>query len=84
MKMKVGTRVVMTLYIIFVVALCLFVLAVLTGLCDQSAIIGVANTIAAGSFWYKFGYGAVAVVLIVVGVCLLFFGIKKDSPGLPR
>jgi uncharacterized alkaline shock family protein YloU len=80
MKMKAGTRVIMTLYIVFVIILSLFVLMVLAGAYDSSMLIGVANTIASGSFWYKLGYGAIAVVLIIAGVMLLFFGIKKETP----
>ena len=84
MKMKVGTRIVMSIYIIVVIIMCLFVLSVLVGAYDSSAINNVANTIAAGSFWYKFGYGVVVIVLIVVGIGLLFFGVKREAPNTAK
>ncbi len=80
MKMKVGTRVVFTIYILVMVLFCLFLLATLFGLVNTAYLTDTTNTISNGTFWFKFLYAAIFIVLVVVGIALLFFGMKKENP----
>ena len=79
MKMSVGTRIVFTLFILVILALCAGVFLTTLGLIDYAIVEPVVNafTDPVG----KFVCAAVAIVLFVVGVCLLFFGIKKSAPA---
>ena len=80
MKMKVGTRVVFTIYLLVIVILCLFLLGTIFGLVDVSYLDGATATMTGGAFWYQFLYGAILIVLVVVGIGLMFFGIRRETP----
>jgi len=79
MKMGVGTRIIFTLFILIILALCAGVFLTTLGLIDYAAVEPIVNafTDPVG----KYACAGVAVVLFVVGVCLLFFGIKKAAPA---
>ena len=80
MKMKVSTRVIFSIYLVAVIALCLFVLAVIFGFIPAASLSQVTDTIVNGGFWYKVLYVCMFGVVVIVGVSLLFFGIKKQTP----
>lgn len=77
MKMKMGTRVVLTVYLIAVIALCGFILATLAGLVPVSALSDFTNTVGGGSIWFKILYAVIAIVVILVSFLLMFFGMGK-------
>ena len=79
MKMGVGTRIIFTLFILVILALCAGVFLTTLGLIDYAAVEPIVNafTDPVG----KYACAGVAAVLFVVGVCLLFFGIKKSAPA---
>ena len=64
MKMKVGTRVVLTIYLIAVIALCGFILATLGGLITGSNLSELTNTVLNGASWVKVIYAVRAVVVL--------------------
>ena len=80
MRMKAGTRFVFTIYILIFALLCLFLLGTMFGLINVSFLENTVYTLTAGSFWFKFLYAAIIIVLFIVGISLLFFGIKKSEP----
>jgi uncharacterized alkaline shock family protein YloU len=55
-------------------------LAIIFGLLPADNLTQAATTIIDGSFWFRAIYVVIFAVMIIVGVCLLFFGIKKDQP----
>jgi uncharacterized alkaline shock family protein YloU len=63
-----------------VVLLCLFVLATIFGLLPSENLTQIANTIVNGGIWFKVLYVCIVGFVLVVGVCLMFFGIKKERP----
>lgn len=77
MKMKVGTRVVLTIYLVAVIALCGFILATLGGLVPGSALSDFTNTVLNGAIWFKVLYAVIAIVVIIVSFMLMFFGTGK-------
>lgn len=76
--MKIGTRVVFTLFLLVVLALCAGVLVTTLGLVEYAAVEPIVNafTDPVG----RYACAGVAAVLFVVGVCLMFFGGKKAEP----
>ena len=76
--MRVGTRIVFSLFILIILVLCAFVLLVCLGFLPmemaQALFYGFSGTS------YKYIWAGVAAVLFVVGVCLLFFGSKRAEP----
>lgn len=80
MKMKVSTRIIFTIYLLAVAALCLFVLGVIFGLLPAGNLSQVTDTIIGGGFWLKALYVCIFGVVLVVGICLMFFGIRKEQP----
>jgi uncharacterized alkaline shock family protein YloU len=80
MKMKVSTRIIFTIYLLAVIGLCVFMLAVITGLISPDGLMQVVSTIALGNFWFQVLYIVIFGAVLVVGVCLLFFGIRKEEP----
>lgn len=79
MKMGVGTRIIFSVFILIILAVCAGVFLTTLGLIDYAIVEPVVNafTDPVG----KYVCAGVAVVLFVVGVCLLFFGIKKAPPA---
>jgi uncharacterized alkaline shock family protein YloU len=80
MRMKVSTRIIFTIYLVVIALLCLFLLATIFGLLPAVLLTQVTDTIVGGGFWFQLLYVCIFGVLLVVGVCLLFFGIKKEQP----
>ena len=77
MKMGVGTRIVYSLFMILIIAVCLLVILAALGVFPAQAVEaligGFINT------GYKYVWVAVAAVLVIVAVPLLFFGSKKAA-----
>ena len=77
MKMKVSTRIILTIFLIVVIALCLFLLATMFRLIDADYLTLSVQTMLLGNIGFKILYAAIFVVMIVVAFMLMFFGIKK-------
>jgi len=75
MKMSVGTRIVFSIFILIILAFCAAIFLSVLELIDPAILEPLWNafTHSVG----KYVCAAVAAVLFVVGVCLLFFGSKK-------
>lgn len=81
MTMKFGTRIVFSAFIIIVVIFCFFLLGTLIGAVDIAMLNDIVGTMGkSGELGYKFLYGVVLVAMIGVGICLLFFGMIKETP----
>lgn len=80
MKMKVSTRIIFSIYLLAVIALCLFILAIIFGLIPAQNLTQATTTIIDGSIWYRALYVVIFGVMLIVGICLMFFGIKKEQP----
>lgn len=80
MRMKVSTRIIFTIYLLVVVALCLFVLGIIFGLLPAVSLSQVTDTVMNGGIWFKALYVCIFGVMLVAGVCLMFFGIRKEQP----
>lgn len=78
MKMSVGTRIVFSVFILIILAVCAAVILSTLSLIDPAILQPIWNafTDPAG----KYLCAGIAAVLFVVGVCLLFFGSKKAAP----
>ncbi len=80
MKMGVGTRIVFTIFLCIVMALCVAVIfASFGGFAEadmQALWNGFLNT------GYKYIWAAAALVLFITALCLAFFGIRSKSPEL--
>lgn len=79
MKMKVGTRIVFSIFILMILAVCAAVFLSTLELIDPAVLQPVWNafTDPVG----KYVCAGVAIILFVVGVCLLFFGSGKSEPA---
>lgn len=84
MKMKVGTRVVFTIFVIIMVIACLFLLGVTFGLINTAMLNGIVQSFVGTDMAIKALYAAIFIVLAVVGICLLFFGVKKAMPSVAK
>ncbi len=84
MEMKAGTRVVFTIYLVVIIVAGLFLLATMFGAVDGQYLDGIVNTLYDGSMGYKILYAAIIIVIIVVGICLIFFGLGKQTPKTAR
>lgn len=74
--MSVGTRIVFSLFILVVIAIC--VLLVLTAFNVVPA--NELTNLFTQKTWVQYVAVGAAVLVIIVGICLLFFGIKKSIP----
>lgn len=79
MKMKGSTRVIFSIYLLVVIALCLYLLATIFGLLPAANLSQITNTLSDGNFWVRALYVVIFIVLLVVSCCLMFFGIKKEQ-----
>ncbi len=77
MKMKVGTRVVLTIFLVVVIAACGFLLAIIAGLLPADQLTNFAYTATSGDIWFKVLYAVIAIVMIIVSFMLMFFGMGK-------
>ncbi|MEG2957245.1 MAG: alkaline shock response membrane anchor protein AmaP [Christensenellaceae bacterium] len=80
MKMKTSTRVIFTVYLVAVIALCVFVLGIIFKFVSADHIANFIYTINNGAIGFKILYIAISIVVIAISCILMFFGIKKDSP----
>ena len=80
MKMRVGTRIIFSIFILIILAVCAAVFLTVLELIDPEILQPIWNafTDPVG----KYACAAVAVVLFVIGVSLLFFGTKKAAPSM--
>ena len=78
MKMGVGTRIVFTIFLLIVMALCVAIILASFGAFAQADLIalweGFLNT------GYKYIWAAAALVLFITALCLMFFGIRSKTP----
>lgn len=79
MRMSVGMRVLLTIFLVVIICALLYILVSMFGLVSSAPLESVAATALHGGFWYKFLYAAVCVVLIVVAFIIMFFGSHKRS-----
>ncbi len=77
--MRAGTRVVFTLYILIILTICVAICLAVFGFFGTDSIEGLYYGFTASS--YKYIWAAAALVMFVIGVCLLFFGIRKKEPS---
>ena len=80
MKMKVGTRILFSVFLAVIILVCICFLFAITGVAGAQDLTNIVATMTAGSFWYKFLYGAIMIVVIVICFILMFFGIKQETP----
>ncbi|MEA4853593.1 MAG: alkaline shock response membrane anchor protein AmaP [Christensenella sp.] len=80
MKMKTGTRVVFTIYLIAVIALCLFILGTIAGVIGPQNLTNFAHTAINGSIWFKILYAVIAIIVVIISFILMFFGTGKTTP----
>ena len=76
--MKVGTRIVFSLFIIVILAACAAIIVSALGFVDIQHAQGLMNGFLYSD--YKYIWAGAAAVLFVAGVALLFFGTKKAEP----
>ena len=79
MKMKVSTRIVFTIYLLVVIAACLYVLATFLGLLPQENFNSIATSLSGGNAWLRILAFVILAVVVVVSFSLMFFGIKKEK-----
>ncbi|MGI6665450.1 MAG: alkaline shock response membrane anchor protein AmaP [Christensenellaceae bacterium] len=77
MKMRVGTRIVFSFYLLIIIVLCAAVIVAAFGLIPEADVQAVIDGFT--STWYKYIWAAAALLMLVVSVCLMFFGIKKNE-----
>ena len=80
MKMKIGTRIVFTLYILCVILVCAFLIAGAVNASVGQAISSLIMTGLISGGFYPILWIIIAAVFAIVGIFLLFFGIKKSEP----
>ncbi len=80
MKMKTGTRIVFTVYLFAVIALCVFLLGILAGIFRPDSLSDFIYTMQNGMIWYKVLYAVIGIVVIIVSFMLMFFGTGKVTP----
>jgi len=80
MKMKIGTRIIFTLYILCVILVCAFLIAGAVNASVGQAISSLITTGLIAGGVYPVLWIVIAAVFAVVGIFLLFFGIKKSEP----
>ena len=77
--MKVSTRIVFSIYLLVVIAACLYVLAALVGLLPQEQLTQIATSLSGGNAWLRILAFVILAVIVVVSFSLLFFGIRKEK-----
>ncbi len=78
MRMRIGTRIIFSLLLLFIMAVCVLVMLAAFDVISAKDVTALANGFTQTS--YKYIWAAVAAVIIIVALPLLFFGIKKDEP----
>lgn len=82
MRMSVGMRVLLTIFLAVIICGLVFVLLSMFGFISTSPLESIAATALHGGFGYKFLYAAICVVLIVIAVIIMFFGTHKRSAAV--
>lgn len=84
MRMSVGMRVLLTIFLIVIICALVVVLLAMFGVIGSSLLESVFATALHGGFWYKFLYAAICVVMIVIAFVIMFFGSHKRPPAVAR
>lgn len=80
MSMKMGTRIIFTVFILVVVAFCVFLLGTLFGAIDSGILSNMSGVLTSGGeLGYQFLAAVILIAMIVVGILLVFFGMFKKS-----
>lgn len=79
MKMKVGTRIVLTVFLLIVIALCVFVILAALGVLPAANLDMLYSGFRDTNFKYLYVVGGL--VLLIVAFCLMFFGMTKSAPN---
>lgn len=79
MKMKVSTRIILTIYLIVIILFCAFMLLTMFNVIPQDNLVLAVRTILEGGVGYKILYVIIFAALIVFGFILMFFGPGKKS-----
>jgi len=77
--MSMGKKVLLTVYLVVITALCVVLLCAIFGAVDQQHITNSIATMFEGSIGYRILYAAIAIILIIVGVFLIFFDFGKKN-----
>ncbi len=78
--MKVGTRVVFSIFIVIILVICAAIIISALGLIPEAYAVNLFNSFTNGT--YKYLWAAVAAVLFIAGVCLLFFRSGQSEPEM--
>ncbi|MBD5560856.1 MAG: alkaline shock response membrane anchor protein AmaP [Clostridia bacterium] len=84
MRMSVGMRVLLTIFLAVIIGSLIFILISMFGFVSSGPLESVAATALHGGFWYKFLYAAVCVVLIVIAFIIMFFGMHKRPAAVAQ
>lgn len=82
MRMKVSTRIILTIYLVVVILLCAFLLTTATGLISPDYLAGAVGTVINGDITYKIIYAAACAVMIILGFVIMFFGIRGNKKNI--
>jgi uncharacterized alkaline shock family protein YloU len=77
--MKGTTRIIFSVYLLVVIAACLYVLATLVGLLPTENLNRIATSVTGENAWIRILTFIILLVFVAVGFSLLFFGIKKEK-----
>lgn len=77
MKMGVGTRIIFSILILIIIAVCVGIICAAFGAFDIAQLEGVFRGFTHTG--YKYIWASAAALLLIVSVCLLFFGVKKPE-----
>ena len=80
MRMRLGTRIVFSLFLLVVMGICVLVVLAVFGAITAENVIGLTNGFLETG--YKFIWAAAALVLFICALCLLFFGSNSKEPTL--
>lgn len=80
MTIKESTRFVFLMYLLVVVAVCLYLLTTMLGLLPSEYLTRIATSISGGNISARMFYFVVLIVVIVTSFRFMFFGSKKERP----
>lgn len=81
MKMSVGTRIIFSLFMLVIILLCVGIILAAFGVIAATEVQALLNGLLLTDF--KYIWAGAALLIIVLCICLLFFGIRKKTP-VPR
>lgn len=76
MKMKVGTRIIFSLVMLMIIAICVLIVLSVVGIIPQANIDALYSGFTNGYGWI---WAAAACIIAIICLCLLFFGIGKSK-----